>query len=813
MIKRPNHWKYPDPCPELEKEFSRQFRIPVPVARALINRGITNHRDAERFLHPSLDYLHSPGDLKGITSAVARIFEALEKGEKITVYGDYDVDGIASAVLLTLALRSLGGEVDYYLPNRFQEGYGLQKEALLPIREKGSSLLITTDCGTNSREEITFARELGIEVIVTDHHQPRMSSGDAVAVINPHQEECSYPWPSLSGTGVVFKLVSALLDKAGETLDPCLYLDLVALGTVADLVPLLDENRILTRQGLELINSNPGLGIKSLLEASGAEKKQVGAHELAFILAPSLNAAGRLGSAEPAAELLITGQEERAREIAGFLRQENLNRRQTEQKILEEARSMVEESPERAGKMVIVLASQGWHQGVIGIVASRLLDLYYRPVVLIALEGGIGKGSARSISGFNITAALQECSFCLERFGGHEQAAGLTVSEENIPQLREKLNQLGNQWLKDEDLFPRLPMEGELDEDEIDQELAFHLEKLAPHGVGNPYPLFCSRGWQLEGWRQVGKDKKHIKFDLAGSKKKISPILFSGAKHLPRLTPGRRIDLALKVANGTWKERSVLNLEIKDLHFVDGEAIEGLEVIDHRNTKERLSYLYQVIPRVEYPLLYAGTGARKNFLEKKLSRHISGEKLLYAGKINGEMTCPKAMVDLFLFHLPVQRDIVEKIIMNCIQSSTLRVHLLYNINDREINRKILEAAFPSLSFIQRLCCHLEACSNPGSVVDRGDLLALEEVREHQGGETLLRRSMSILEEAELVTPQEKGWQLNYSERPYLEEMLADVDSYREACSLMEECSAFQDFMLEASKEEILEHLKRLRKKT
>ncbi len=796
-------WHQPPFREKLEKEIAFHLEVPSPVARVLVNRGIDTPEEARRFLSPSLEHLHDPWKLKGIKSAVSRIGKALEKGEKITVYGDYDVDGIASAALLTSALRLSGAEVDYYLPNRFQEGYGLQKEPLEEFKDKGCSLLITTDCGTNSSGETAYARQLGIDTIITDHHYPLEISRDHVALINPHQQDCSYPWNSLSGTGVAFKLICALQQVIGDSFDPYQYLDLVALGTVADLVPLLGENRVLTCFGLDQINNNTRPGLRALMKASGIDKRQVGVYELAFILSPALNAAGRLGSAAPAAELLLGEIEEQALEIAEFLRGENQSRRDTEQKILEEARAMVEQDPQGAGSRVIVLAGENWHQGVIGIVASRLLDLYYRPVALIALDGESGKGSARSIPGFNITAALKECETILDRFGGHEQAAGFSLPAENIPLLREKLNQLGSEWLSEEDLVPRLRLEGELGASEINLELARYLDKMAPHGAGNPVPLFSSRGWFLDDCRLVGKDKKHLKFRVSRENNQLEPIIFSGKEYLSRLNPGRQLDLAFTVKNGKWEERPVLNLEVKDFYFADGETNGSVEIIDRRGAEDRLSYLNRAVFHSSCPLIYTGTGRRKQYIIEKYPGTGKRAVMFYSNHLDtGVMEGD--VCDLFLFHLPLQLEIVQKIVENCNNLSFLRVHLLYNRSDREVNHKILEAALPSKGTIGGFCEVLREHFPGERIFDKRDLEDLRQKRIFQGSSSLLQRCWQVLEETGIIMAGKEGWFINPCFSIPGENELADSKTYREAIELQESCAGFQDFMLDSSDQDILQ---------
>ncbi|HFB68276.1 MAG TPA: single-stranded-DNA-specific exonuclease RecJ, partial [Calditrichae bacterium] len=442
---------------------SKELGIPDLLSKILLKRGIDSFEKARHYFRPDLEALHDPFLMKDMERAVDRLVQALENGEKIMVYGDYDVDGVSGASLLYLVLSQLvGPKVSYYIPDRITEGYGLSIKSIDEIAAQGVSLIVTIDCGVTAVEEIAHANQLGIDVIVADHHQPGETLPPAVAVLDPKREDCPYPFKELAGVGVGFKFMQALYKRLGlpeSELDQ--YLDIVALGSCADIVPVIDENRILVRHGLDRINFNPRYGIKALLESSGIEKKEITVGLIVFVLAPRINAVGRMGDAKRAVQLFTARSLQEARAIARELERENKARRNVDETTFKEALEIVENRLDPENDYAFVLYKKDWHPGVIGIVASRIVERYYRPTIMISVVDGIGKGSARSISGFNIYEAIRDCSHLLTAFGGHKYAAGLTIEEEKIPAFIECFKNIARERITPQDLVPQMTIDCE----------------------------------------------------------------------------------------------------------------------------------------------------------------------------------------------------------------------------------------------------------------------------------------------------------------------------------------------------------------
>jgi single-stranded-DNA-specific exonuclease len=490
----------PEPDQVLVDQLASELSLPPVAARLLVSRGIDTKARAERFLTPSLENLLDPFALLDMEKGVDRVIRALRNREKIMIFGDYDVDGITSTSLLFLTLNKLGGEVTYYLPNRLTEGYGLSEEGIQEAQRRGVTLIITVDCGITAVEEISFAKTNGIDTIVTDHHEPKEVLPDACAIINPKVAKDHYQGGELSGVGVAFKLAQAIYRRlAQDETELEEHLDLVALGTTADIVPLVGENRILTKFGMAQIARTNKPGLKSLIFVSGILGQRIGTGQVVFILAPRINAVGRLGDADLAIKLLTTRDESKAAEMARVLDEENRRRKDIDETTLREALEMIETDVDLTNDKAIVLASAGWHQGVIGIVASRLVERYHRPTVMIAIDGEEGKGSARSIRGFDLYEAIIECEEHLIRYGGHKYAAGLSISPEKIGPFRKKFKEVSDERLTPEDLIPRLVIDSELELDQVNPELIRMLDLFAPFGPQNMRPVFFSRNLRVWG--------------------------------------------------------------------------------------------------------------------------------------------------------------------------------------------------------------------------------------------------------------------------------------------------------------------------
>lgn len=796
-------WIWPAEDQDLIRSLVRETNLPPALVCLLINRGIVDPQQARAFLSPSLEELHSPWLLCGMKVAVQRIFQALEKGQKITVHGDYDADGITATVILVEALRKLGGTVDYFLPSRFDEGYGLHCEPLKRFKEEGTELVITVDCGINALAEINYAAEIGLDLIITDHHQQLVRLPAAVPVVNALQDGCEYPFKDLSGAGIAFKVVSALFAESNHVF-PETLLDLAALGTAADVVPLIGENRIIVAAGLQQIRKLERTGFKALAEAVSLEQSKIDSTALAFVLAPAINAAGRMGEADPAARLLLEDNPAAAMQLAGQLHKLNRERRSLEQQILKESEAAAAELLETAEHPVITLAADNWHHGVIGIVASRLTEIYKRPVALIALENGEGRGSARSIPGFNITAALAAQDGLLEKFGGHEQAAGFTVMEEQIIALREGLNRYACQ---DEELCrlkPELLIEKELKAEEITADLAESLEQLQPFGQANPVPLFGSRKWEITDWKLVGTDKRHLKLYVRKDHTSFAPIFFSGFKVEPFLEKGRKVDLAFRLKKGSFREMETLDLVLKDLIYADSFRSEALEVIDRRNQHDREVTLKQLLDANQEQRSRIAVFCSTGTAMKKV-------KTLFEGKISPLIITGQDLIDpeglsiaadrLILFNLPLREEQLGVLLKNIDDHQNLKVDLLYGSDDLELNRKMLDLSLPAAGQIEMIWQALAAAEE----VDQAfEFRAISQIFPYAPFDRFWEKAELIFAECGLYQDKKikapaTGVNFNFHE------LLKRSETYGEASQLRLASEKFQELLLSGSLEEIAGH--------
>jgi len=553
----------------------RELRLPRAVCSVLVARGIQEPELAKRFLRPRLEHLHDPSTLADGPRAAERIARAIRADEPILVHGDYDVDGICATALMTRWLRHLGGVVAPFVPHRTRDGYDFSRAGLDAARTAGATLIVTVDCGTVAHETVAAAAADGRDVIVTDHHTVGDRLPAAYAVVNPQRADCAYPEKGLCGTGLAYRLcglVAEALDADAAELTA--YLDLVALATVADLVPLTGENRVLVSYGLRRFAHTRVPGIAALLTASSVEPGQVTSGKLGFVVAPRINAAGRIGEAADALRLLLTDDPTEARALAERLEEINGERRRVDMRTLDEALDRLEGEYDAERDYGVVLAADGWHPGVIGIVASRLVERIHRPVVLVALEGDRGRGSARSIPAFHLYEALKTCAAHLDRFGGHRQAAGMDVRRAAVPALREAFNEHARSVLGPDDLRPRLRPDLTLDPAEIDLELVRWLEYLGPHGIGNPGPLFRSESLRVEGPRQVGQG--HLKAALAGGAGRLDAIGFGIWNRFPPDALGREPHDALyRLERNEWRGQVSLQARLLDLRRSTGAETAG----------------------------------------------------------------------------------------------------------------------------------------------------------------------------------------------------------------------------------------------
>ena len=560
------HWEL---VPTLDQndiqQLSDSLNVSPIISSILLNRNIGTFDEAKRFFRPSWDDIHDPFLMLDMHKAADRVCDALQNKERIFIYGDYDVDGITSVSLLVLFFRSLGVEVAHYIPDRLKEGYGLSEQGMQQAAEWGASLLITVDCGITAIDEIAYAQSLNIDVIVSDHHQPGNELPQAVAVIDPKRPDCGYPFKELAGVGVAFKLIQAVSLRTGlEDITWKNLVDLVALGSAADIVPLVDENRLYVSKGLELINEYPSTGIHALIQGAGLEGREIGTGQIVFMLAPRINAVGRMGNAERAVHMLVSNEFEEARQIASILESENNLRKTIDEETFKEAMEMIEESGSDS-EMAVVLAKEGWHSGVIGIVASRIVERIYRPTIMIAIEDGVGKGSARSIPDFDVYSAIKECESYLLAFGGHKYAAGLSIETDKIDEFRKAFQSVAEAALGKEELVPRLHIEAEINLDDVDDKLVRILNQFAPFGPKNMRPVFMSQDLQVVGTpRIVGQN--HLKLKVRQKNKIFDAIGFNLGHMIDRLeTNGGGLYLAYVIETNTWNGQTKIQLRVKDL--------------------------------------------------------------------------------------------------------------------------------------------------------------------------------------------------------------------------------------------------------
>ena len=536
-----------------------QFGLGISEVTAglLVNRGITELEQAKSFLNPSLDQLHDPFLLSGMEKAEKRIRQAVNTGERITIYGDYDADGITSSSLLSLYLKSQGAIVDVYIPSRQEEGYGLHMEALQKIRDQGTGLVITVDCGISALEEAGEFQQW-MDIIITDHHNPGPELPAAYAVVNPKIIGQAYPFKELAGVGVAAKLVQALAGVEG--LLP--YLDLIAVGTIADIVPLTDENRVFAALGIQQINESPRPGIEALLQALNMQGKDVDAGRISYSIGPCLNAPGRMTTFHAGYELLTADNLHTAQPLAVELVEQNQLRKEAECRTLESAGEMLLKQVDLAYDRVIVVAREGWHPGVIGIVASRLTEQYNRPSIVLSTEGDQAVGSARSISGYHLYDALAACSELLIRFGGHEMAAGLSIRTEDIDEFRKCICAHAAETLDEAALIPRYFHDGQLRHEQITPGLLNEIDKLAPFGCGNPAPRFYLPSALVENSRLIGKDLSHLKLVLSLGQRSWDAVGFGMAETGKDIQQGSHVSLLTSLKRNEWMGISSTQLQI-----------------------------------------------------------------------------------------------------------------------------------------------------------------------------------------------------------------------------------------------------------
>ncbi len=548
---------------DLQEQLSRELDISRITAQVLINRGIRAVPDAHRFLNVTLDHLQDPFLFAHMQQAVGLIKKSIEHKDKMLIFSDYDVDGVTALTLLKTTLSEMGGETVHYIPNRIKEGYGLNPAILNLVKEKNIRLLITADCGTNSHELIGEFRKNGIQVIVTDHHEPQEDAvtDSAAVVINPKLKSSKYTYRDLAGVGVAYKLCQALTGRVLKD-----ELDIVSLGTVADCVPLTGENRVLVKEGLDSLARTKRVGLKALMEVSRLRNKKITPEFISFILGPRINATGRMNTAEISLDLLMSRHVEEAEQLARTIEDCNRQRQKVENNILEEARSLIDREVNFKDHKIVVVAKEGWHPGVLGIVAAKLVDRFYRPTILISLDEQLCRGSGRSIKNFHLFEGVEQCSELLSSFGGHQHAVGMVISRDNIDVFRDRINKVAHEKLIFEDLLPSYDIDMELSLDELNDDLIRELEALEPFGSGNPEPLFFSRGLRLKGEpRLLGRET--IKFWVSDGRRTFPAIGFGLAGMNQSLQDAGAFDMVYKLRIDSWNGEESLILEIKDIFF------------------------------------------------------------------------------------------------------------------------------------------------------------------------------------------------------------------------------------------------------
>jgi single-stranded-DNA-specific exonuclease len=567
-VKAPRIWESLACDDAAATRVAAELRVSEVTARLLCIRGLGDLDAARRFLQPSLQDLHDPFALADMAPAVDRVLAAIARKERIAIHGDYDVDGVTSTVILRRALELLGADVTHFIPERLRDGYGLQPASIDRLHADGVRLVISVDCGIRGVEAALRARELGVDLIITDHHEPDTELPQAVAVVNPKRHDCSYPDKNLAGVGVALKLVQALCSRTDHSNWLPAFVKIAAIGTLADVVPLVGENRIIAKLGLGMLSKGPHkVGLRSLLDVCGLTGKDIDSYHIGFVLAPRVNAAGRMSTPDIAARLLLAADEAmgvEARALAEQLNSENLRRQQEEADIVAQAKKIVETDLEIGSRTVIVVSGEGWHRGVIGIVASKLVDAFHRPAIVLSTDGEVAHGSCRSIPSFNLLAALESCADLLIKFGGHKVAAGLTMEAGRIRELRARVNDYADNCLQPDDLRPRLWIDGALTFRSISEQVTAELTALAPFGAGNPNPIFRTSGVEIiDGPRRI--KERHLKMAFKQDGRVMRGIAWRASERESFVTEHKAaIDVAFSLEQDTWNGEKYLQLSVAD---------------------------------------------------------------------------------------------------------------------------------------------------------------------------------------------------------------------------------------------------------
>ncbi|WP_114752373.1 single-stranded-DNA-specific exonuclease RecJ [Pleomorphovibrio marinus] len=561
-------WKIKDKAEAVKVELlSQEINVNPTLANVLVNRGVDNFQKAKNFFRPDLDKLHDPFLMKDMEKAVTRLQSAIENKEKILVYGDYDVDGTTSVAMFLGFLSEFYDLVDFYIPDRYKEGYGVSEKGIRYAAENGFRLVVSLDCGIKAIDRVQLANSLGLDFIICDHHTPGEVLPDAVAVLDPKRRDCDYPFKELSGCGVGFKLIQAFSQRTGRDLDKMYgYLDLLAVSIASDIVPIQGENRIFAFYGIERINNNPRPGLKALI-LKGKVAKDIDITDIVFKIGPRINASGRIEHAKASVELLLSKDLDEAVRRAELVEDVNSTRKNFDENITREALQMIAIREANGSKKSTVLYKHNWHKGVIGIVASRCIEKYYRPTIILTESNNKATGSARSVFEFDIYEAIAACSDLLEQFGGHKYAAGLTLSVENVPAFQERFEQEVSARIQDNHLRPTLEIDDELLLDQINFKFYNILRQMAPFGPGNPEPIFCAYQVYAENIRIL--KEKHLRFEIVQDGQETRPVCigFGFAKYYDFIKSKMRFNIAFEMRENTFRDLSTLQLNVKDIKF------------------------------------------------------------------------------------------------------------------------------------------------------------------------------------------------------------------------------------------------------
>ena len=830
-------WNVKSPNIETSTRLALRLGIPQLIAQLLVNRGVETEKAAREYLYPTFSNLHSPLQMCGMEKAVERLHSAIKRGEKIWVYGDYDTDGTTAASLLLNVFRHLDVPVDFHIPNRFEEGYGLNKTALRRLREDGCNLLITVDCGITSIEEVDFANEIGIDVIITDHHQPRPDAlPSAYAVINPKMPQSEYPFEGLAGVGLAFKLAHGLF--GGDEVSPFLQsqLDLVALGTVVDIATLTGENRVLTKLGLAELNKRERPGIHALCEvAKFSPDKPIVGHTLSYVLGPRLNAAGRMDAAKKVVHLLTADSYEQALPIAEELDIYNHERRKTEDSIREQAIGIIKKDVNLDKVKGLVIAHKGWHQGVIGIVASRILEQFCRPVFILAIDGDEARGSGRSIDGINLADSLNACADLLVKHGGHKAAAGLTIKTENIPKFERRFNRYVCEHYPDEDFVQQLSIEFDIQMPLLSLEAVEKLHLLEPFGEDNPAPRIAMHNLSLNQKRTpslFGKDKNHLKLWVTDGRQTAEAVGWNMSDYFISLkNQNIRLNLAVDPEIREWNNTRSLQLTIADLQIVSldanshyrlfpsDEMDSPVKIVDRRNENSKGKYLSKLLNRGEPALLYVRdaqaldellemVNAKGDFLISKCDadtpdseRRGMVEKLAHRELLAVVSSCtmrdlPNVTHLVFCHPVPQPLTFFNRCQPAFQNPETTYIHLLYNAEDMEWMQQRLSRQYPERQVLEGLYKRLRSLSQ-----ENGKRLTLEEIIEDADAASIPKLAvisgLSILEELQLLTRDTDLFEreIQLLPPPPKKRQLHESDTYLNGQQIKQASLSFSDFQL------------------